>query len=130
MFKYHHIYTFFASSGIANQIFECRILRRYDSIDLPDWIRTTTDDKGNVIPIVEPRELTTPKDQDMTIDWARGNDVYAPMLGSKFDFTLVNTSGSDFLDFADGDFKEFRVDVINLIPDEASSTTNGVMVAC
>ena len=106
MFKYHHIYTFFASSGIANQIFECRILRRYDAANKPDWVNE----------FIEPRELTSAKD-DMTIDWARGNDVYAPMLGSKFDFSLINVGGKDFDDFADGDFKEYRVDVINLIPD-------------
>ena len=115
MFEYHHIYTFFASSGIAGQVFECRILRRYDADNIPDWIRTTSDAEGNPVPIVEPVELESPKGEQ-TIDWARGNDVYAPMLGSKFDFTLLNVSGNDFIDFADGDFKEFRVDVINLIP--------------
>ena len=121
MFEYHHIYTFYASSGIANQIFECRILRRYDSIDLPDWIKKKDDSGEPLDPIVfvEPIELQSPKGESMTIDWARGNNVYEPMLGSKFDFTLINVSGYDFLDFFDGDFKEFRVDVINIVPNDS-----------
>ena len=109
MFEYHHIYSFYPSSGIVNQKWECRIYRRYDSTNPPSWYSAG----------LKAIDLESPKNEAITIDWTRSNDVYSPMIGSKFDFHLLNVSGTDFIDMSDGDFKEFRVDVINLVPDDS-----------
>ncbi len=109
MFEYHHIYSFYPSSGIVNQKWECRIYRRFDSSNPPSWYSAG----------LKAIDLESPKTEAITIDWTRSNDVYSPMIGSKFDFHLLNVTGNDFLDMSDGDFKEFRVDVINLVPNDS-----------
>ena len=100
---YKHIYNVDYNSEINNQLWEVRIYRRYDDTNTPSWV---SDDIVN---------LTTFKTSTAKIDWVRRNDMYQAILGSKFDFSLVNEA-NEFINMSYGDYREFRVDIINLVP--------------
>ncbi len=106
---YKHIYNVDYNSEINNQLWEVRIYRRYDDTSTPSWV---SDDIVN---------LTTFKTSTAKIDWVRRNDMYQAILGSKFDFSLVNEA-NEFINMSYGDYREFRVDIINLVPKDLLSS--------
>ena len=100
METYSLLYVLPCNSEFIDQQWEIQIFRR--------------DLEGRTNP--PPKILTIPQQNSAIIEYSNRTDIYEYVLGSKFDFKIMDVEGGDFLNMSDGDYKEFRVDIVNAIP--------------
>ena len=96
IFNVTHTVTFGTHTGEDYQ-WEMDILRSYSDLDpAPSWASDSA-------------QQVTATDSPIKIDWAKSNDVYKPIIGSKAKINLLELPGTSLPSFTDAGPYEYQV---------------------